>query len=274
MILGGIPFYLSLLDPAKSMIENIDYLFFRRNSEMRTEFDELYNAIFNNAGKYLEVVEALYRNKAGLTSTEIRNTTGIEGKMLATTLRNLERCDFIISFTQFGNKSRGTLYRLVDFYTLFYFKFIKSLDTKDEQWWQHNYNSRSVESWQGTSFELVCLTHLNQIKLKLGISGISTCASSWRYNASEESTERGAQIDLVIDRGDHVINLCEIKFCATRFSVTADYERTIRDRERLFREKTGTSKTLVCTFITTFGVVKGTHYGIVDNEVDSNDLFA
>ena len=115
MILGGIPFYLSLLDPAKSMIENIDYLFFRRNSEMRTEFDELYNAIFNNAGKYLEVVEALYRNKAGLTSTEIRNTTGIEGKMLATTLRNLERCDFIISFTQFGNKSRGTLYRLVDF---------------------------------------------------------------------------------------------------------------------------------------------------------------
>ena len=132
----------------------------------------------------------------------------------------------------------------------------------------------SVESWQGTSFKLVCLTHLNQIKRKLGISGISTCASSWRYKASEESTERGAQIDLVIDRGDHVINLCEIKFCATRFSVTADYERTIRDGVRLFREKTGTSKTLVCTFITTFGVVKGTHYGIVDNEVDSNDLFA
>lgn len=273
MILGGIPFYLSLLDPAKSMIENVDYLFFRRNSELRTEFDELYNAIFNNAGRYLEVVEALYRNKSGLTSSEIRNATGIEGKMLATTLRNLERCDFIISFTQFGNKSRGTLYRLVDFYTLFYFKFIKSSDTKDEQWWQHNYNSRSVESWQGTSFELVCLTHLNQIKRKLGISGISTSASSWRYKALTESDERGAQIDLVIDRGDHVINLCEMKFCTTRFSITSDYERTIRERMQLFREKTGTSKSLVCTFITTFGVANGAHYGIVDCEVASDDLF-
>lgn len=273
MILGGIPFYLSLLDPAKSMIENIDYLFFRRNGGMRVEFDELYNAIFNNAGKYLEVVEALYKNKTGLTSAEIRKATGIDGKMLATTLRNLERCDFIISFTQFGNKSKGTLYRLVDYYTLFYFKFIKASDTKDERWWQHNYNSRSVESWEGISFELVCLTHLDQIKRKLGISGISTSASSWRYKAPAESAERGAQIDLLIDRGDHAINLCEMKFCATRFPITSDYEQTIRNRILLFREKTGTVKSLICTFITTFGVANGAHSGIVDNEVDADDLF-
>lgn len=273
MVFGGIPFYLSLLDPAKTMIENIDCLFFRKSGAMRIEFDELYNAIFSNSGKYLEVTEALYKNKSGLTSTEIRKATGIEGKTLATILRNLERCDFILSYTQFGNKSRGTLYRLIDFYTLFYFKFIKSLDTKDEQWWQHNYNSRSVESWQGISFELVCLTHLNQIRQRLGISGISTSASSWRYRALPDGKERGTQIDLVIDRGDHVINLCEMKFCSTKFPVTADYERTLRDRILLFKEKTGTPKSLACTFITTFGVADGAHRGIVDSEIVADDLF-
>ena len=246
---------------------------FRMIFSEKDKLIELYNAIFSNSGKYLEVTEALYKNKSGLTSTEIRKATGIEGKTLATILRNLERCDFILSYTQFGNKSRGTLYRLIDFYTLFYFKFIKSLDTKDEQWWQHNYNSRSVESWQGISFELVCLTHLNQIRQRLGISGISTSASSWRYRALPDGKERGTQIDLVIDRGDHVINLCEMKFCSTKFPVTADYERTLRDRILLFKEKTGTPKSLACTFITTFGVADGAHRGIVDSEIVADDLF-
>ena len=103
-----------------------------------------------------------------------------ERKRLTTILNNLERCDFVLSYSQFGNKSKGTIYRLVDFYTLFYLKFIESSDTKDEEWWLHNYNSRSVASWQGTTFELVCLTHLPQIRRKLGIDGISTSASSWR----------------------------------------------------------------------------------------------
>ena len=100
-----------------------------------------------------------------------------ERKRLTTILNNLERCDFVLSYSQFGNKSKGTIYRLVDFYTLFYLKFIESSDTKDEEWWLHNYNSRSVASWQGTTFELVCLTHLPQIRRKLGIDGISTSAS-------------------------------------------------------------------------------------------------
>ena len=117
-----------------------------------------------------------------------------ERKRLTTILNNLERCDFVLSYSQFGNKSKGTIYRLVDFYTLFYLKFIESSDTKDEEWWLHNYNSRSVASWQGTTFELVCLTHLPQIRRKLGIDGISTSASSWRivtkYNLANSYDER------------------------------------------------------------------------------------
>ena len=273
MIMGGIPFYLSLLDPAKTQIANIDRLFFRKNGEMVTEFDELYNAVFSNSGRYLEVVELLFKRKEGMSYSEISKATGLAGKKLTTILTNLERCDFILSYSQFGNKRKGDLYRLVDFYTLFYLRFIKYNDTKDEQWWQHNYNSRSVESWQGRSFEVVCLMHLQQIKEALGISGIATSASVWRYIAPVGSTERGAQIDLVIDRADHIINLCEMKFSQTQYVVTGDYERLIRDRVRLFKEKTGTSKALSCTFVTVFGVADGAHHGVVDSEITAENLF-
>ena len=274
MILGGIPFYLSLLDPSESILSNIDRLFFRKNGELRTEFDELYNAIFNKSDKYLEVVDLLNKHKEGLTYIQIQKATKLDGSRLATVIRNLERCDFIVSYIQFGNKVRGTIYRLVDFYTLFYYKFVGQQNAKDEQWWTNNYDSRSVVSWQGVSFELVCLSHLSQIKQALGISGISTSASAWRYTASKDAPEdNGAQIDLVVDRGDHTINLCEMKFSAGQYTISEEYEQHVRHRIMLFREKTHTTKSLVPTFVTTYGVANGIHKSIVGKEVVAKDLF-
>lgn len=274
MILGGIPFYLSLLNPSESILSNIDRLFFRKNGELRTEFDELYNAIFNKSEKYLEVVDLLYKHKEGLTYNQILKATKLDGNRLTTVLRNLERCDFTVSYIQFGNKVRGTIYRLIDFYTLFYYKFIAQMDSKDEQWWTNNYDSRSVTAWQGFSFELVCLTHLPQIKQALGISGISTSASAWRYTATKENPEdNGAQIDLVIDRRDHAINLCEMKFSMGQYTISEEYEQHIRHRMTLFREKTHSTKALIPTFVTTFGVANGIHKSIVGKEVVAKDLF-
>ena len=274
MIFGGIPFYLSLLNPAESILANIDRLFFRKNGELRTEFDELYQAIFSKSGKYLEVVELLNRNKEGLTFSQIKEAVKLDGRRLTTVINNLERCDFIISYTQFGNKTKGAIYRLIDFYTLFYYKFVGKNDSKDEQWWTNNYDSRSVQSWQGVAFELVCLTHLTQIKHALGITGISTSASAWRYvGAKDDKSDKGAQIDLVIDRGDHTINLCEMKFSTGPFVISEDYEQHVRFRTALFREKTHTTKSLVTTFVTTFGVANGIHKSIVAKEITAKDLF-
>jgi uncharacterized protein len=273
MILGGIPFYLSLLNPAESILANIDRLFFRKNGELKTEFDELYNAIFSKSEKYLEVVELLNKNREGLTYNQIKEAVKLDGKRLTTVIKNLERCDFIVSYIQFGFKNKGTIYRLVDFYTLFYYKFVDRMDSKDEQWWTNNYDSRSVQSWQGVAFELVCLTHLTQIKQALGISGISTSASTWRYVGSKDNQkDKGAQIDLVIDRGDHTINLCEMKFSTTPYVISAEYEQHVRDRIALFREKTKTTKSLVSTFVTTFGVARGIHRSIVQKEITAKDL--
>jgi hypothetical protein len=151
---------------------------------------------------------------------------------------------------------------------------VAGADSKDENWWTHNYNSHSVESWQGLTFELICLTHLNQIRKALGISGISTSASSWRYTPNKnEEDAKGAQIDLVIERGDRYINLCEMKFSAAPYTITGDYANRIRERMGLFKAKTKTDCSLVNTFVTTFGVTKGVHSGVADNEVTADDLF-
>lgn len=255
------------------MAENMDRLFFRKNGVLRTEFDELYNAIFANSKKYLDVVGLLYSHKEGLTYSEISRALRIEGERLTIILKNLVRCDFLISYTQYGNKSKGTIYRLVDFYTLFYYKFLQENDGKDELWWTHNINSRSLESWQGRSFELVCLTHLPQIKKALGICGIAASASSWRYCGDKESGKKGAQIDLVIDRADHQINLCEMKFSKTRYTITGEYRDNVQSRKLLFGELDASSKGLISTFVTTYGVTEGINSSIVDSEVIAEQLF-
>ena len=221
----------------------------------------------------MEIVSQLNGNHDGMTFTEIQESTSLDGERLSTVLKNLERCDFVISFQQFGNKSRGTLYRLVDFYTLFYYKFVDAIDSKDEQWWTHNFNSHSVESWQGYSFELICFTHLAQIRQCLGIAGISTSASSWRYIPAKDEEGKKAQIDLVIERGDRTINLCEMKFSIGPFTIKKSYADEVRRRALLFKEKERTSFGLNNTFVTTFGVADGVNKDVVDSEVTAEDLF-
>ena len=273
MTIGGIPFYYSLLDARESLVQNIDRLFFRKNGELRTEFEELFNALFTHSEKYVSVVRALNAVRDGMTRDEISKVTDLKDAVLTNVLRNLERCDFIIRYSQYGNKTKGAIYRLVDFYTLFYYRFVESHNGKDEQWWSHHFQSHSVESWQGMSFELICLTHLSQIKRRLGISGIAAEASSWRNAVSKGSDEKGAQIDLLIDRADRVINLCEMKFSVNPYVISKDYEQTLRQRMAIFKEKTKTRKSLANTFVTTFGVADGTHHSIVDSEVSMEDLF-
>lgn len=279
MIIGGIPFYYSLLNVKESLAQNVDRLFFRKNGELRIEFEELYSALFTNTDKYTCVVKLLNNKREGMTREDIEKSTGLNKSVLSTVLSNLERCDFILRYSQFGNKSKGSIYRLVDFYTLFYYRFIDGFNAQDEEWWSHHLQSPTIESWQGLSFEILCLLHLAQIKQKLGISGIATAASSWRYvppkkKEREETIEKGTQIDLLIDRADRVINLCEMKFSVKPFRISDDYEKKLRERMSLFQEKAKTNKTLVNTFVTTFGVAGVEGRSIVNSEVTMEDLFA
>jgi len=273
MVLGGVPYYLSLLNVNDSLVGNIDKLFFARNGALRMEFDELYNALFTNADNYISVVKLLSSHREGLIRDEILKATKIEGGTLSKILRNLERCDFIIKYNQFGNSKKGSIYRIIDFYTLFFYKFIADDSSQDEQWWQHNFMTDATQSWQGLSFELICLTHLPQIKNALQIGGISTQASSWRVAADKEKETEGAQIDLVISRADRMIHLCEMKFSVKPYTITAAYEEKIRNRMAIFARNTGTTHSLLVTFVTVFGVADGKHSGLLHSEVVADDLF-
>lgn len=273
MILGGIPFYLSLLDVRSSLVQNIDRLFFQKNGVMQIEFEELYNALFSNADQYISVVKMLTEHRNGMTRKELSDALKLEGGKLTRLLNNLERCDFIAKNQFYGHKSKDCIYQLVDFYTLFYYKFIANNIAKDEQWWSHNFESRSIESWQGLSFELLCKLHGEQIKKALGISGMSCGLSTWKAIANKETSIPGAQIDLIIDRSDRMVHLCEIKFSKGPYRITGDYEQKLRERMELFRELTKTRKSLVHTFVTTYGVADGIHSSVVHSEVTMEALF-
>lgn len=266
MALGGVPYYLSLLDYNKSLVQNMDNLFFVKNGQLQTEFDELYSALFSQSDRYISVVRALYSKRAGLTRDEVANATGLAGGGLSKILSNLEKCDFIVSYVQFGNKRKNTIYRLSDFYTLFYLRFVEGNKTQDAEFWAHNINTPTVNSWQGLTFELVCMLHLEQIKKALGIYGISTNVSCWR---SED-----AQIDLLIDRSDRMINLCEMKFSNEPYIITKDYEMKLRTRLALFKEATRSRSGLIQTFVTTYGVAQGKHSSVAQCEITMDELFS
>lgn len=270
MSLGGVPFYLSLLNPQESLAQNLDRLFFQKNAALREEFDELFNALFSQADKYTDVVKALASKREGLTRAEIISHTKLSGGGLTKILENLGRCDFIETYSKFKSTVRNTIYRISDPYTLFYFKFVHNNNSKDEHFWTSNIGSPSVKAWQGFSFEAVCITHLAQIKKKLGISGVGTSASAWRQQGGENN---GAQIDLIIDRDDRIINICEMKFSEKPYSITKEYADKLRLKMAIFSEATHTRKSLALTMVTTYGILHGIHSGIVLNEVVMDDLF-
>lgn len=189
-------------------------------------------------------------------------------------LDNLERCDFIVSYAQFGNKSKQTLYRLADFYTLFYFRYVENNRSRDEQYWQHHFMDRSVESWEGFSFEEICLRHLPHIKQGLGISGIATDSSSWRFIPPKGDERKGAQVDLVIKRVDKIVHLIEMKFSDSPYYISKDYEEKLRNRRNLFMEITGINRGVVITFVTPSGISQGMHSSIVHSQLTAKHLFA
>jgi hypothetical protein len=116
---------------------------------------------------------------------------------------------------------------------------------------------------------MLCLAHIAQIKKALGISGVQSLTSSWRSTISEE----GAQIDLVIDRKDQTVNLCEMKYAQKEFVIDKKYDEVLRHKTAAFQEETQTRKSLLLTFVTTYGVKQNSYSGHIQKEVLLEDLF-
>lgn len=267
MVLGGTPLYLQMLERSMSFTQNVDNLFFVQNAPLAHEYDFLFRSLFKEATLHRQIIETLAGKATGMTRMEIMAITKIEdGGALTKALRNLCDCDFIRQYTAFGKSERGTIYQLTDLFSLFHLRYVKGYRGQDENHWQNMIDSPSRRTWSGYSFEQLCLQHIRQIKWKLGISGVQSDICAWKDN--------GGQIDLVIDRRDQTINLCEMKFSQSEFEITKKYDEHLRQRMEKFRAATKTRKALHQTFVTTYGIKKNMYSGNVQNEVRLDDLFA
>jgi uncharacterized protein len=277
MAVGGIPYYLDYVRKGRSAAQNIDAMFFVQNAPLRDEFNQLYAALFEHHERHVKVIHALAKKRAGLTRQELRASTGLPtGGRLTTTLSELESTGFILRTVPFGKAMRDSLYRLIDAFTLFYLRWVSSRGATQDgaSWWLHRRSTPAGVTWSGYAFENVCLSHVMQIKQALGISGVLTDHSSWQHRSLDRA-ESGAQIDLIIDRPDGVVNLCEMKYSDAPFVIDKKYAKALRERSDIFRRVTGTHKSLFITFVTVHGVSSGAHASeLVANEVRADALFA
>ncbi len=274
MAFGGIPFYWSLLERNKNLSQNIDSLFFGRNAKLKDEFQELYRSLFARPEVYVEIIRSLGTKKVGMTRDEIISSANLDsGGKLTGYLEDLENCGFIRRYQAIGAKAKNALYQLVDNFTLFYFRFMDGKNITDANYWSKIQIAPIYHSWSGLAFERVCLLHSEQIKKALGISGVITYEYSWRTAANDEHP--GAQIDLLIDRSDKAINLCEIKYSDGPYTIDKKYMENLRNKAALFRLLTKTRKGIALTMITSYGLVKNSYsMNSIHSQITADDLFA
>ncbi len=271
MALGGIPYYLSLLDNAQSPAQNIDRLFFGEHGELRREYDRLFRSLFTAPDTYTTIISALAESKQGMSREEIATKAKLTNNgHLTQQLNNLVNCDFIRRFNTREKKIKTNeqFYQLTDMFTLFYHTFAKR-NTTDTHYWSNMIGTPTMNTWLGLAYERVCMLHIPQIKQALGISGIHSEYYAWR---SKQSTP-AVQVDLIIDRADQVINLCEVKYSEYPYSIDKHEEARLRARIGTFCDETVCRKSIQPTYITTFGINRNMHSGIVTGEVVMDHLF-
>ena len=268
MIFGGIPYYLGYLDGSLSLAQNVDKLFFARNAKLKDEYDRLFNSVFANPDAVKEIVELLYTNNAGFTRSEIvKNLEKTDGGSLSRSLNALIASDFITKYVPFGLSKREEHYKLIDPFCIFYLHFVMQHNASNEHFWQQNITSQPVVTWRGYAFENVCFNHIDQIKAALGISGVITSASAWSKRGDE-----GTQIDLLIQRNDNVINMCEMKYYSDDFKVDNAYYRKLNSRQELLAQQVSRKMSIRNTLITTYGLKQNEYSGVFTNVITMQDL--
>lgn len=272
MVMGGVAYYYSLMSPKESVAQNIDRLFFASNGDLKGEFDNLYRSLFKKAGDHIAIITALATKGKGLTRKELLKYTKLNNnKKFTTTLNELEKCGFIRDYIPFDESKRNIVFQLTDAFTLFHFHYSVANKYQDEYFWSNSINSPRHRAWSGLSFEMLCLNHIREIKHALGISGIQSRVCCWM--SKKEDDKKGAQIDLLIDRADQTVNLCEMKFSNTEYEITKTDAVNLDNKLSRFIDQTKIKKSVMVTMITSFGIRLGKYYGLVQRQLTLDDLF-
>lgn len=271
MSVGGIPFYLKDIQSGQSVAQILDSMFFNSQATLMNEFSNLYASLFKNSEIHVSIIEALAKKNKGLTRQEIIEATGIKsGGGLTNSLQELIQCGFVKIILPINKTKEDSLHRLVDEYSIFYFKFLQN--NKINSSWLQFSNKPAYKIWTGYAFENLCFKHIYQIKKGLGINGIISNEYSWIHKGTKE--EKGTQIDFIIDRDDNCINVLELKFHDGIFEINKNYAEQLREKVSIFREKNRVKKNIFTTIITSNGVKKNEYFlSVVTNEIEIDALF-
>ncbi len=281
MIFGGVPYYWTLLQKGASLSQEIDRLIFSKDGDMYDEFSMLYASLFKKPEPYIKIVGLLAEKKEGMSRQELIAKGGLEDNGgLTDVLSDLEWCGFIRGYSVIGKQVKDEVFQLVDHYSLFYYEYISG-QRHGKNFWQATEGTPRYYNWCGRAFERVCLWHVEQIKQKLGISGILTEEYAWRFVAKKMQDRQtkagmkkeGTQVDLLIDRSDGIIDLCEMKYHEGRYSISESYLDEMNHRKDIFKETTKTKKSVHIIMVTTDGLVQNAYSKEIQNEVCLNDLF-
>ncbi|MEY4903426.1 MAG: hypothetical protein RLZZ292_1241 [Bacteroidota bacterium] len=272
MVMGGIPFYLKEVEKGKSATQLIDEICFSPQGLLYEEYGQLYHSLFKNAESHITIIETLAAHPQGMTRSDVATRTKLQEGSLSRTLEELLECDFISLFQPFSNKKKEAIYKLTDLYSLFYLKFIQNNKGASDKVWEQLTKNNSYTAWSGYAFENICMLHINQIKSALGIRGVFTKHNAWKFKGNDELP--GAQIDMIIDRADQIINLCEAKFTKENFILTNAYSAQLRLKKTIFKQATNTKKAIFTTLLTTYPTLQNKYYlEEIENEVTMDKLF-
>ena len=261
LVFGGIPYYLNLFDKRLSLIQNIDNLIFNPQGQLHYEYDHLFESLYKKPENHIKIISVLADKKTGLLRTEIAKKSKVpNGEGLTKALNELEQCGFIRKYKNYTKEKQGFFFQLIDPFILFSHNFLKKQSIAS---WQSFYKSPAFYAWRGNAFEILCLCHIPQIKNSLGISGVSTVEYAWNSKQKKD----GAQIDLLIDRKDDVINICEMKYTDEEFSIDSKYEKELLHKLELFRTETNPRKALLLTLISATGLKKNEYSNVIQNVV-------
>ena len=268
MVFGGIPFYLNMLDPKLSVVQNINELCFKEYGALYDEYHILFHSLFRKPEKHMAIMKRISSRKSGMTRTELASDRAIGGgAALTKDLRELEQCGFIRKYNNYSKQKNEAFFQLIDPFAAFYLNFMS--ENSDLRSWTEYVNTPGYNSWRGNAFEMTVLNHVEQIKKVLGISGIESREYAWRSRISDQ----GVQIDLLIDRRDGVINLCEAKYSNAAYEISAEEYEKIERRMSVFQNETGTEKSIHITLITANGLAKNKYSDIALNTVSGEELF-
>jgi hypothetical protein len=270
MIMGGIPHYLEKIKTGESVAQAVDRLCFRKDGFLRGEFENIFASLFEYSENHEEIIRVLATVRKGKTRTEIISKLSLNsGGTFTKTLDELVDSGFVEKYFPYKGV-KDSVYRLIDEYSMFYLKYIEKSKPSENDVWLKMAAQQSYKIWSGFSFETICLKHVEQIKEGLKISGVNSVYGSW----IQKNVTDGVQIDLLIDREDNVINLCEMKFYSTVFTIDKKYAAEIARKVNTFTTSTQTKKSIFVTFITTYGLVKNEYSNqLVQSELTIDHLY-